>query len=246
MPICRNPKFIGKRVLMEYAIGCGDTLPATGDWKRIGAMNTKDFSSGWDTDDSTADDSEGSVRENLATYQNITISGDGKNLAYGPNAVNLTELKKHQLQPIATGGQPSAWFRLTYPDITITVFMLITQLDLGSPFDASATYSFEATATASDFGVIVEDTPDPDAVDVASVTVAPSTAAMEVGDAEQLSVIVAPATAHQVAYFTSSNPAVATVTPQGLVRAISAGTASITARAATDSTKTGTCAVTVT
>lgn len=245
MPICRNPKYIGKRVLMEYAIGCGDTLPQSSEWNRVGAMNTKDFGSSWDTDDSTADDSPGSIRENQATFQNITISGDGKNLAYGPSAAALTALKKHQLQPIATGGQPSAWFRLTFPDITITVFMLITQLDLSSPFDATATYSFEASSTASEIGILVEDTPDPDAVDVASVTLAPSTATMEVGDAEQLSAIVAPATAHQVVYFTSSNPDVATITPQGLVRAISAGPATITARAATDSSKTATCVVTV-
>ena len=246
MPVCHNPKYIGKKVLLEFAIGCGDALPATADWKRMGSMNTKSLSNEWDTDDTTTDDSPGTLRENIATYQNLTISGDGKHKVSGPGAADLTELNKHQLNPISTGGQPSVWLRMTYPDITITAYMLLTSWSREAPTDASVTYSMEATATSSDFGIIVEDTPNPDAVDVASVTLAPSTAAMEVGDAEQLSAIVAPATAHQVVYFTSSNPAVATITPQGLVRANAVGAATITARAATDSSKTATCAVTVT
>lgn len=54
MPVCHNPKYIGKKVLLEFAIGCGDALPATADWKRMGSMNTKSLSNEWDTDDTTS------------------------------------------------------------------------------------------------------------------------------------------------------------------------------------------------
>lgn len=247
MPVCHNPKYIGKKVLLEFAIGCGDTLPATSDWKRMGSMNTKSLSNEWDTDDTTTDDSPGTLRENIATYQTLTISGDGKHKVSGPGAADLTELNKHQLNPISTGGQPSVWLRMTYPDITITAYMLLTSWSREAPTDASVTYSMEATATSSNFGIIVEDTPNPDAVDVASVAVTPATASLTSGAPnQQLQVVVSPATAHQVVYFTSSNPDVATVTPQGLIRRVAAGSATITARAATDSSKTGACAVTAT
>lgn len=245
MPACNNPKYVGKNVLMEYHIGCGDTLPLSSDWKRIGSMRTKEVNTEWDSTDATADDSQGSLRESLATYQTLGISGDGVHKVYGTGAADLTALNKHVLKPVATGGQPVVWLRITFPDITITAFMLMTTFSRSAPHDDVVTYSLEATATASEFGIIVEDTPPVDAADVTSVTVTPETAALAVGGTEQLTALVAPATAYLVVSFTSSNPAVATVNPQGLITAVAVGTATITARAATDSSKTDTCVVTV-
>lgn len=81
---------------------------------------------------------------------------------------------------------------------------------------------------------------------VAAVEVTPATLSLEVGDTSDLEVVVTPAGASQQVAWTSSDPAIATVSETGLVTALAAGTATITATSAADGTKTDTCAVTVT
>jgi uncharacterized protein YjdB len=104
----------------------------------------------------------------------------------------------------------------------------------------------EAQATASDFGLIVEDTPDPDAPAVVSVTVVPDTLAMNVGDTYDVEAVALPTDAPQGLTWDSSDTDIATVNElTGVVTAVSAGTATITATSTKNATKTGSCAVTV-
>ncbi|TNF65769.1 Ig domain-containing protein [Streptococcus salivarius] len=242
---CNQLKYVGKVVVLEYAIACPDVMPAAGDWKRIGAMTGKNMSIEWDTADTTADDSVGSLRENLATFQSLTISGDGM-LKAGDNvdALNLKELNKHIVQPTATGGQPFVWLRMTYPDLTFIAPMLMSTFERDAPFDGPATYSLEASATASPYGLLVEDTPEP--VAPTTVTVTPGTASVAVGATTQLAVTVAPTGAPQAVIWTSSAPSIAAVDSDGTVTGVAAGSATITARSAVDTSKTGTSTITVT
>jgi predicted secreted protein len=159
---CEKQKFVGRDVVLEYFIGCGDTLPLPTEWKRFGSLRTKEFSIEWDTVDATDSDSIGALRENLATFQSMTISGDGTVKASGAGAQNLIDLTKHIINPVATSGQPVAWLRMTFPDLTFTAYMLLSTISRSAPFDDIVTYSFEASATSSDFGLMVEDTPNPD------------------------------------------------------------------------------------
>lgn len=243
---CNKTKYVGRDVVLEYFIQCGDTLPGPNDWKRMGSMRTKEFTLEWETTDATADDSVGSLRENLATFQTLSISGDGTLKASGAGAANLIEMTKHVANPAATGGQPTAWFRMTFPDLTFIAFMLVSNMSRSAPFDDVVTYSFEASATASDYGLLVEDTPDPDAPDVTSVTVTPDTASVEEGATQQLAVTVAPAGAPQGVVWQSSDTGVATVSQNGLVTGVAAGTADITVTSTADGTKSDVAAITVT
>lgn len=243
---CNKTKYVGRDVVLEYVIGCGDSLPLPNQWKRLGSMRTKEFTLEWETTDATADDSVNSLRENLATFLSLGISGDGTLKNAGAGGENLKEMTKHVANPVATGGQPTAWFRMTFPDLTFTGFMLVSNMSRSAPHDDVATYSFEANATSSDFGLLVEDTPDPDAPDVTSVTVLPDTAALVVGGTQQLTVTVVPSGAPQGVVWQSSNTDVATVTQNGLVTAIGAGSANITVASTTDGTKSDVSAVTVT
>ncbi len=247
MANCKSTKYVGRDVVLEYAIGCGDEVPAEGDWRRFGSMRTKEFNLEWETTDATADDSIGALRENLATFQALTISGDGTCKASGSGAANLIELTKHVAKPTATAGQPVAWLRMTFPDLTFTAFMLITTLSRSAPHDDVATYSLEASATASDFGLIVEDTPDPDAPDVSSVEVVPSTLSLVEGETYDIEAIVLPTSADQRVTWTTSDAETATVNSvTGVVTAVAAGSATITATSVADSGKTDTCTLTVT
>lgn len=163
MATCKSQKFTGRVAILEYAIGCGDEKPVEADWKRLGAMRSKELTIEWETTDGTADDSVGSLRENLATFQTLSVSGDGTVKVSGTGSAALIELTKHVVKPEATGGEPVAWIRLTFPDLTFVFFAIVTNMSRSAPYDDVVTYSFEASATASDFGLIVEDTPDPDA-----------------------------------------------------------------------------------
>jgi len=245
---CEKQKFVGRDVVMEYFIGCGDELPGANDWKRFGSMRTKEFTLEWETTDATADDSIGALRENLATFQTLSISGDGVVKAAGAGAANLIELTKHVANPAATSGQPVAWVRMTFPDLTFTAFMIVTNMSRSAPFDDVVTYSFEASATASDFGLIVEDTPNPDAV-ITGVSVVPATLSLDVGDTYDIEAVVLPTNAPQGVTWTSDEPTEVSVNAYtGVVTALTttATTATITATSTSDNTKSGTCVVTVT
>ena len=160
MANCTVKKFIGRSVGLEYVTGCGDAVP-TGGWLTVGALNTKAFTIGTDTVDATADDNTDNIKEMLATYLNYAISGDGK--AKATAASNQAALIKYLVDEMKAGLQPTAWLRVTMPDITIVAFMLIT--DPGSrsaPNADTVTFTFAAEVTATDTGVdnvIVTDTP---------------------------------------------------------------------------------------
>lgn len=246
MANCKSQKYTGRVAVLEYAIGCGDQLPADAEWQRLGAMRAKELTIEWETTDATADDSIGALRENLATFQTLSVSGDGTLKASGTGSAALIELTKHVVRPDATGGEPVAWIRLTFPDLTFTFYAIVTNMSRSAPYDDVATYSFEASATASDFGLIVEDTPDPDAVDPATIDAIPDTLSLTVGESFTAQAIVLPVGAPQGLRWTSSNPAFATVNLiTGAITAVAAGSVTITAASAVDANVTATITVTV-
>lgn len=233
---CQQMKIVGRDVALEYAIGCGDTLPTESEWKRFGSLRTKEFNLAWDTTDATDSDSIGALRENLATFQTLTISGDGTVKVAGGGAANLKELTKHVAKPVSTGGQPTAWMRMTFPDLTFIAFMLLTTLSRSSPHDDIVTYSMEASATASDFGLIIEDTPNANDPDPESIEIIPSELSLAVGTSFDAEAVVLPTSAPQNIRWSSSAPAVASVNLlSGVVTGNALGTATITATSAVDS-----------
>ena len=240
---CETTKYVGRDVVLEYSIGCGDEKPLAGAWKRFGSLRTKEFALSWDTTDVTDSDSVGALRENLATFQTLTISGDG--IAKASGIGNLVELTKHFVSPTATNGQPVVWLRMTFPDLTFTAFMLLSNLSRSAPYDDAVTYSLEAMATASDFGLIVEDTIPP--TPITSIAVTPITGTISTpGGTLQLSASALPASANQAVTWSSSAPTIATVNATGLVTALADGNAVITAKSTSDPTKSATASIAVT
>ncbi|WP_176509907.1 phage tail tube protein [Pseudomonas urethralis] len=86
----------------------------------------------------------------------------------------------------------------------------------------------------------------PAPIAIAAVTVTPATLSLEVDETADLEAAVTPVGASQLVTWTSSAPAIASVSATGLVTGLAVGTATITATSAADGTKTDTCAVTVT
>ena len=244
---CKSQKYAGRVVLLEFQIGCGDVLPSPTGWKRFAAMRTKEFNLQWDTIDATADDSISSLRDNIASFQTLTMTGDGVCKASGKGAAELLAMTKHVVNPQGTAGQPVAWLRMTFPDLTFTAFMIVTNMSRSAPYDDLVTFSMEASATGSDFGLIVEDTPDPDAAPVASITVAPTTSSIAVAATRALTATVLPSGAAQQVQWSSAPPSIASVDPvTGVVTGVAAGTAVITATSMANPTKKAISTITVT
>ncbi|KAA0910684.1 Ig-like domain-containing protein [Pusillimonas sp. ANT_WB101] len=242
MANCIPANYVGKDVVLEYFIDCGNDTPQEGDWNLLGSMRTKGFDGGWDTDDATDDATKGYLSESVATGQTFSVSGDGT-CKRGPESAALSELTKHFFNPIATGGQPLVWMRLTYPDLTFTVLTLLTSLGRTGESRGGVTFSLEASGTASTQGVIVEDTPAE--VPVTSVTMSASTLAISTSEILALTATVAPGGAPQGAVWKSSAPSKATVDQNGHVVGVATGTANITATSTSDPLMSDTCVVTV-
>jgi len=129
-----------------------------------------------------------------------------------------------------------AWSSNNPAVATVSQTGVVTGVAAGSAIITAASESKSATATVTVTGV-----------PVGTVTVSPTSASVAVGQTTPLGVVVKDAdgtvvTDRAVAW-TSSAPAVATVSPSGVVTGVSAGTATITA---TSEGKTGSSTVTVT
>lgn len=243
MAECQSQYINGAAIGAEFAYGCADALPQAGDWITLGAMRSKSFTRAWDTIDTTSDASVGAIRSNIASYLQVGFSGDGLVEQTGDNADNMDALEAYVTAP--PGGQPGLWIRLTFPRKTYVFFALMTSFDIEGTYDDVVTYSFEAMGNASNFGIIITNTPAPLPPETVTITDKPDDDEMTVGDLFQLSATVAPNGAPQGVTWTSATPTVATVSPAGVVSALLVGTTVITAASSVDPTKTATFTLTV-
>lgn len=237
---CASDKFVGKSVLAEFALACGDVDPLTLTWLPLGAARNKSKTMSADTVDATADDSVGSFRDTLVTYKTFELSIDGVTKRDDGTTSNQQLLSNH----FETDPQPYVWIRLTGPINTTTSFCVLTEFSEEYPYDDVATYSMTASATSRPGGlasVITTLTPIP----VTSVTVSPATATVAVGLTTNLLSHVFPNAALQSVTWSSATPAKATVNASGIVTGVAAGTSVVTATSVSDPTKSASCTVTV-
>lgn len=238
---CASDKFVGKSVLAEFALACGDVDPLTLTWLPLGAARNKSKTMSADTVDATADDSVGSFRDTLITYKTFELSIDGVTKRDDGTTSNQQLLANH----FETDPQPYVWMRLTGPINTTTAFCVLTEFSEEYPYDEVATYSMTASATSRPGGlasVITTATPIP----IVSVTTTPATASVAIGNVTNIDSAILPAAASQAVVWTTSAPLVATVNSSGRVSGLTAGSATITATSVVDPSKSDTTVVTVT
>lgn len=156
---CTSKKYVGREVLLEFVIGCGDEMPAEDDWMIIGAGRSKSMTYTWDTVDATADDVEGAIRDNLATWLNFELSADGVCRRTDDATSNQALLLQHFINPTETSGQPIIVIRVTTPTLTTVAAMLMSEFSLEFPNDDVATWSLSAAVTGSTIGLSVTPTP---------------------------------------------------------------------------------------
>lgn len=189
---------------------------------------------------------------NPYTNGTLTISADGKvtatKIELNKTTLELAVDATEQLTAALTPANSTDTVEFTSSDETIATVSetgLVTAKAAGT---ATITASIKnATAEQADVKATCAVTVTAATVPVTGVTVDPTEARLEVGATKQLTATVTPAEATvKTVTYTSSNTDVATVNADGLVTAISAGTATITVRSTADAAKMDTCAVTVT
>ncbi|WP_142501264.1 Ig-like domain-containing protein [Klebsiella sp. 2680] len=245
---CANDtgKLIGKTAVLRMAYGCADTVPALSEWLRLGALTTKGFDYSMNTVTSEADDTKGLV-ENLVNNMDFTISGEGEFRKKDKTTeVGAIRLSKYIFDEVQAGRQPTLWVRFDFvgEDAGTYIMGYFNTTSWSGDFGTSDISTFSGEWKVYDADTVVFEIADP--IAVTGVTVTPATASIAVGSTQQLNATVEPSNAtNQAVTYTSSDEAVATVNASGLVTAVAAGSATITATTA-DGSFTATSVITVT
>ena len=245
---CANDfgKLIGKVAVLRMAFGCPDAVPALSEWKRLGAMTTKNIDYSMNTITSSADDAKG-ITENLVDSMDITIGGEGENRRRDKNSeIGSWRMAKYVFDEIRAGRQPTVWVRFDFTGEDAGTFIMgyFNTTSWSGEFGTSDISTFSGEWKVYDADTVVFEVAD--SISATGVEVTSATASLAVGATQQLSGTVEPVDATNKAItWTTSAPSIATVSSTGLVTAVSAGTATITATTA-DGDFTDTCAVTVT
>lgn len=243
MPMnCVQPNHVGTDVTVEFNISCGNIDPTTLDYAPIGSLRGKEFNSSADTVDTTSDSSAGQVRSTLITYKTGEISLDGISALDDGTTQNQTALYMHYWNE----KQPTCWLRITYPDLTIYAYVVITAFNRSSPYDDVGSFDMTASVTNTGAAAINPVTIEPTPVPPVSVAVSPTSATVAVGNTTNLLATVTPMLASQAITWTSPTPGTATVSATGKVTGVAAGTVLIKAASTADPTKFATCSVVVT
>lgn len=136
--------FVGRDVLVEFAIAEEDEDSGALVWNTLGMMRGKSMKTNWDTVDTTADDSPSFTKSSLVTFKAVEFSGDG--VSYTDAIYNQGTLKAHVISPGAsTAYQPKVWLRLTDPDTSTYVGpFIVSQWSDERPYADTATWSITA------------------------------------------------------------------------------------------------------
>lgn len=240
-PNCPTTKVAGKNVSIDVCWEvCGDiTDPTVLVFKPLGGMQTKGMSRSQETEDTTDDRTVGDYGESIGTRKTMSFSGSGF-MNYTDNEYsNLVALDFLFAQP----GDLRLHVRITEPHATTYAYMIVSDYSRDFPTDTPVTFELELLTTGSGYGVLM--VPTIPFVTPTSVTVDPTTLALTVGATSSLATEVLPAGAQQAVQFTTSDPSFATVSPIGVVTAVAAGEATITATVPGFPALTATCVVTV-
>ena len=141
--------YIGKDVIVEFAIASEDAIEGALSWLTLGMMRGKSLKTTWDSADTTADDSPEFTKTALTTFKGVEFSGDG--VSYSDAIHNQETLEAHVVSPgVGTQGAPKVWFRLTYPSGKIySGPFLVTEWSNDTPYSDAATWSISSTSNGA-------------------------------------------------------------------------------------------------
>lgn len=163
MADCANTggKYLGSRVLVEVDLTkCSDTYPLEAEWRKIGALSSRDIDFNADTVESITDVQAG-FKETYATFQNAAFSFAGEQKESYIDNEALLDMVIFRANKLAAQKQPSMWLRVTTPALTYTFWVNLIGYSEANPEDALSTFTLTMNATGSILPPKVELTPQP-------------------------------------------------------------------------------------
>lgn len=146
-------KYLGREVVVEFALTDPTAETNPGTWMTLGAARGKEWGAEWQTTDATTDDSPELTQENLVTYKSSDISFDG--LATKDTTKNVDLLEEYVNAPADNGsetGYPTVYLRITVPRTdslrTYTGTALLTSFRNNAPHDDVASWTLEGNSFA--------------------------------------------------------------------------------------------------
>lgn len=152
MAVCNDASnYAGRKVIVGFAISCGDEDPATLNYLPVGSSNQKDINVGTTTSDNTNDDTFG-VQSAIVTF--LTFSATVSGFATQADSIgsNQALLKKYLVNEVIAGRQPNVFVKAQFPDVTYYAYCSVTENSNGAATADNVTYSFTFTATATPVG----------------------------------------------------------------------------------------------
>ncbi|WP_058912870.1 phage tail tube protein [Entomohabitans teleogrylli] len=158
-----NTKLFGRAVLLEVADGCGDTVPAEAEFKLLMPGTSKTFDMSPNTTTSSADDTKGWV-ENIVTSNDLTLSFEGEvRVNDRSDQYGVYKFIKYYVTEVNNSRQPTLWVRMSFGQLQIQGYMVITSLSNDGGTDDIVTLSTEFKvadgATVSVTDITEEETP---------------------------------------------------------------------------------------
>lgn len=233
---------VGRAKTVELAYGCPDQMPEEKDWKLNGLPTSATWDLAPEAIVSGADN--GGVSSTMIAGMEPSYSIEGEVRSHDrSDEFGIQQFVKYFADEVMARRQPTVWMRLHWGDYYHIGYMNTTALSDGGGVKDLVTYSLELKlADGATFQIIR----DSNVVPVTGVTVNPKTASVKVGATSQLGSAVTPSDAtNKAVIWKTSDDKKATVSPNGLVTGVVAGSVTITSTTA-DSGKTDTAAITVT
>lgn len=227
MANCKVTEFTGRDVALLIAEGCGDAKPQEQDWITVGNLRNKGYEASSDMIDFTTADSKGSYRDEVGSYKTFAITTDGIVKLSDAESMRGFHLIEETFMSNERGGDRVIWARLMFPDITLTGFMSIGSVSRSAAYDDAITFDISLSKAPSAFGVDYEVNDMENTETPTSITLDNSALTVAVGATQTIAATVLPTGAPQAVLFNSTNKNVATVTPEGEVKGVSVGEATI-------------------
>lgn len=152
--------YVGSAVPLEIAVACGDVDPSTLTFSRLGSLTVKSFTAAAETTGTMTDTSSGGFTDTIATGATFEVQGDGICRKGGADWEIHKTLLKQYFENLAAKVTTNLFIRLTFPDLTFTVFCAMTTYDRNGDTGSEVTFSTAFSAAESTYNSsIVSETP---------------------------------------------------------------------------------------
>lgn len=148
--------YVGSVVPLEFAVACGDIDPSTLTFQRLGSLTVKSFDAAAETVGTITDTSSGGFSDTITTGATFSVSGDGIAKKGGTDWDGHIALAQQYFENLAARVTTNCFIRMTFPDLTFTVFVAMTTYSRNADTGSEVTFSvaFEASESTYNSNIV--------------------------------------------------------------------------------------------